>query len=318
VGTEERATGKPSEALPDGPPTLIVRPSDGRGRVGRALPEVVRFLRANDVDPRVVEAPRRGDGTRRAGEALAAGDRYLVSVGADALAREVVAAIMEHHAGPETTLSVLAAGSECDFVKTFGLPPDAASAAPRLLTGVPYPIDVIRVTCSGRHGGSRVTYFAGLAEVGLGGLATRRAARLPSWMGRAGYFVSFWWTMASFRVPDLRVAADGREYRGRAHQVMLGNTQHAHGGIAISPRSFPGDGVLDVLVMRGSRSDHYTLLPKMFWGEQLPNPGIVELRARERVEIGGSRPVWIQADGEPLGRTPAVFEVLPEALRLRV
>jgi len=119
-------------------------------------------------------------------------------------------------------------------------------------------------------------------------------------------------------VPDLRVAADGREYRGRAHQVMLGNTQHAHGGIAISPRSFPGDGVLDVLVMRGSRSDHYTLLPKMFWGEQLPNPGIVELRARDRVEIDGSRPVWIQADGEPLGRTPAVFEVLPEALRLRV
>jgi diacylglycerol kinase family enzyme len=266
----------------------------------------------------VVEAPRAGDGTRRAGEALAAGERYLVSVGGDALAREVVAAIVEHPAGPEATLSVLGAGSECDFVKTFGLPPDAATAAPRLLTGVPYPIDVVRVTCGGPRGASRVTHFAGLAEVGLGGLATRRATRFPGWMGRAGYFASFWWTLATFRVPELRVSADGREYRGRAHQVILGNTQHAHGGIAISPRSFPGDGVLDVLVMRGPRSDHYTLLPKMFWGEQLPDPGIVELRARDRVEIDGSRPVWIQADGTPLGRTPAVFEILPEALRLRV
>jgi diacylglycerol kinase family enzyme len=70
--------------------------------------------------------------------------------------------------------------------------------------------------------------------------------------------------------------------------------------------------------MRGPRSDHYTLLPKMFMGEQLPNPGIVELRARERVEVGGSRPLWIQADTEPIGLTPAVFEVLPEALRLKV
>jgi diacylglycerol kinase family enzyme len=124
--------------------------------------------------------------------------------------------------------------------------------------------------------------------------------------------------MATFRVPELRVTADGREFRGRAHEVIVGNTQHAHGGIAISPRSFPGDGIVDVLVMRGPRSDQYTLLPKMFWGEQLPNPGIVESRAHERIEIDGSRPVWVQADTEPLGTTPAMFEVLPEALRLKV
>jgi diacylglycerol kinase family enzyme len=116
----------------------------------------------------------------------------------------------------------------------------------------------------------------------------------------------------------MTVTADGRSHHGRAHEVIVGNTQQVRGGIRISPRSFPGDGVVDVLVMRGPRSDHYTLLPKMFMGEQLPNPGIVELRARERVEIDGSRPQWIQADGESIGLTPAVFEVLPQALRLKV
>jgi diacylglycerol kinase (ATP) len=318
VDLPERAASRAPEGPPEGTPTLIVRPRDGRGRVGRELPEILRFLRANDVRATVVEAPRRGDGSRRARAALGAGVRYLVSVGGDALAREVVAAMMEDEAGREATLAVLGAGSGCDFVRTFGLPADAASAAPRLLTGVAYPIDVVRVTCAAPGGGTRVTYFAGLAEVGLGAVAVRRAVRLPGWMGRARYFGSFWWTMATFRVPELRVTADGREYRGRAHEVIVGNTQHAHGGIAISPRSFPGDGVVDVLVMRGPRSDHYTLLPKMFWGEQLPNPGIVELRARERLEIDGPRPAWVQADTEPLGTTPAVFEVLPEALRLKV
>jgi diacylglycerol kinase family enzyme len=297
---------------------LIVRPGDGRGRVRKELPEILRVLRANDIEPMVVEAPRRGDGARRTRAALGAGGHYLVAVGGDALAREVVAAMMEEGAGKEATLSVVAAGSGCDFVKTFGLPPDAASAALRLVTGVSYPIDVVRVTCVSPHGGTIVTHFAGLAEVGLGAVATRRAARLPGWMGRARYFGSFWLTMATFRVPELRVTADGREFRGRAHEVIVGNTQHAHGGIAISPRSFPGDGIVVVLVMRGPRSDQYTLLPKMFWGEQLPNPGIVESRAHERIEIDGSRPVWVQADTEPLGTTPAMFEVLPEALRLKV
>jgi diacylglycerol kinase (ATP) len=318
VGIEEHAARRPPQAPPEGAPTLIVRPRDGRGRVGRELPEVVRYLHANDVRPDVVEAPRPGDGARRARAALGAGVRHLVAVGGDALAREVVSAIVEAGAGKEATLSVVAAGSGCDFVKTFGLPDDAGTAAPRLLHGVRYAIDVVRVTTTAPGGGTRVTHFAGLAEIGLGAVATRRSERLPGWMGRARYFGSFWWTMATFRVPDVHVVADGREYRGRAHEVVVGNTQHAHGGVAISPRSFPGDGVVDVLVMRGPRSDQYTLLPKMFWGEQLPNPGIVELRVRERLEIDGTRPVWVQADTEPLGTTPAVFEVLPEALQLKV
>jgi diacylglycerol kinase (ATP) len=318
VGTEERLGSATPDRIPEGRPCLIVRPRDGGGRVGRELPEVVRYLRDNAVRPVVVEAPRAGEGGLRAREALDAGARFLVSVGGDGLAREIVAAVMEGPFADEVSLSVLSAGSDCDFVKTFGLPPDAATAAPRLLTGSEYPIDVVRVTCAASDGGTRVTHFAGLAEVGLWGTATRRAARLPSWLGRGRSLAAFWWTMAMFRVPEMTVTADDRTYRGRAHEVIVGNTQMARGGIRISPRSFPGDGVVDVLVMRGPRSDHYTLLPKMFLGEQVPNPGIVELRATERVEIESSRPVWIQADTEPIGLTPAVFEVLPEALRLKV
>jgi diacylglycerol kinase (ATP) len=318
VGTEERLSARTPDRIPEGRPCLIVRPQDGGGGVARELPVVVGYLRENAVRPVVLEAGRRGDGEARAREALEAGARYLVSVGGDGLAREVVAAIMGSPFAAEAALSVVAAGSGCDFVKTFGLPPDAETSAPRLLTGAEQPIDVIRVTCAQPGGGTRVTHFAGLAEVGLWGVATRRAARLPRWLGRTRAFAAFWWTMATFRVPELTVAADDRSYRGRAHEVVLGNTQQARGGIRVSPRSFPGDGVLDVLVMRGPRSDHYTLLPKMFMGEQLPNPGIVELRARERVEVAASRPVWIQADTEPLGLTPAVFEVLPGALRLKV
>ena len=318
MGTEERLGSATPDRIPEGRPCLIVRPRDGGGRVGRELPEVVRYLRDNAVRPVVVEAPRAGEGGVRAREAVEAGGRYLVSVGGDGLAREVVAAVMESPFAGEVALSVLSAGSDCDFVKTFGLPPDAATAAPRLLTGREYPIDVVRVTCTAPGGGTRVTHFAGLAEVGLWGTATRRAAHLPAWLGRVRPFAAFWWTMGTFRVPEMTVTADERVYRGPAHEVVVGNTQMARSGIRISPRSFPGDGVVDVLVMRGPRSDHYRLLPKMFLGEQVPNPGIVELRAQKRVEIESSRPAWIQADTEPIGLTPAVFEVLPEALRLVV
>jgi len=297
---------------------LIVRPGDGRGRVGRELDEIVDFLRSQDVDPVVVFAARSGEGTRRAAAAIASGERFLVAVGGDALAREVVEAIIESGSAGLVTLSVLAAGSGCDFVRTFGLPPDARSAAPRLLTGVSYPIDAVRVRCRDEAGGERTTHFAGLARVGFGGLAQRRAGRLPAWLGRAGYFTAFWSSVATFRPVDIRIVADDREYRGPAHDIVVGNTQHALDGIPVSPRSFPGDGVLDVLVMRGPTSDQFRLLPKMMWGEQVPSPGVVEFRVRTSLRVESRKPLWVEADTEPLGRTPAEFDLLPHALLLKV
>ena len=317
MGAEKGAPASPTPSMPEGKPVLIVRPGDGRGRVGRELGDIIAFLRSQDVEPVVVPAARPGEGKRRAAAAVASGERFLVAVGGDALAREVVDAILESGAAGLVTMAVLAAGSGCDFVRTFGLPPDARSAAPRLLTGVSYPIDAVRVSCRDDAGNERTTHFAGLARIGFGGVAQRRAGRLPAWMGRGRYFTAFWSSVATVRPAEIRVVADDREYRGPAHDVVVGNTQHALEGIPVSPRSFPGDGVLDVLVMRGPTSDQFRLLPKMIWGEQVPNPGVVEFRVRVSVRVESHKPLWIEADTEPLGRTPAEFELLPHALLLK-
>jgi diacylglycerol kinase family enzyme len=34
--------------------------------------------------------------------------------------------------------------------------------------------------------------------------------------------------------------------------------------------------------------------------------------------VEASRPLWVQADGEILGTTPATFEVVPQAIRLKI
>jgi len=315
---EEETAVPRAPAMPEGRPVLIVRPGDGRGRVGRESKEVVEFLRSQDVDPVVVDASRRGDGARRARAAIDSGERFLVAVGGDALVREVADAILGSGSAGLVTMAAVAAGSGCDFVRTFGLPGDARTAAPRLLTGVSYPIDAVRVTCRGPDGRPTTTHFAGLARVGFGGLAQRRAARLPWWIGRVRYFGAFWSSVATFRPVEVNVVADERAYHGPAHDVVVGNTQHALDGIPVSPRSFPGDGVLDVLVMRGPTSDQFRLLPKMMWGEQVPAPGVVEFRVRSSLRVESPKDLWVEADTEPLGRTPAEFELLPHALLLKV
>ena len=76
-------------------------------------------------------------------------------------------------------------------------------------------------------------------------------------------------------------------------------------------------GYLDILVMKGPKSDAFTLLPRAYRGEHLPHPNIIEYRAKQ-VRVETARPLWIEADGLVLGRTPATFEVVPGAIRLKI
>jgi diacylglycerol kinase family enzyme len=74
---------------------------------------------------------------------------------------------------------------------------------------------------------------------------------------------------------------------------------------------------MDVLIHHGPRSEAFTLLPKVYQGEQVPHPNIKEYRART-VRINSDRPLPLEADGEILGTTPASFEILPEVLTLKI
>jgi diacylglycerol kinase family enzyme len=55
----------------------------------------------------------------------------------------------------------------------------------------------------------------------------------------------------------------------------------------------------------------------VYRGEHLPHPDI-RLAKRAKVSVSGPVPLLVEADGEVLGHTPATFEVLPAALRLKV
>ena len=213
-------------------------------------------------------------------------------------------------------LGVLAAGPHVDFVRTFGIPPDQpVFATERLLTAPPYPIDVAKVTYVDHSGTEATTHFAGLAEVGFGGAVIRREARAR--IRRIAAFSAYWLTQATSRAREVRVTGERREFVGRAHDVIVGNAQYGRHGIRLSPRSFPGDGVLDLLVMTGPKSQQVRLLPKMFQGEHLPDDTIREFRAR-RITVECEHPLPLHADGEPLGTTPVRFELLPHAITLRI
>jgi YegS/Rv2252/BmrU family lipid kinase len=284
------------------------------------MAEIERALREQGLEYRVFETTGPGEATRAAREALEGEERFVVAVGGDGTVHEVVNGMLRDDAAirKDAVLGVIAAGSGCDFVRTFGLPGDVEQAASHLAGERVMPLDIGKVTYTD-HGGVEVSrYFPNIAEVGLGGSVVARAVRLPRFLGRSRYFFGFWLTLPGFKRTPVRVVAGAKkEFEGPAHNVVVANCQFYGGGMKISPRSWPTDGALDTLVFNGPKSDSFTLLPKVYRGDHLPHKNIVEFRSRA-VRVEAKRPLQIEADGELLGQTPASFDVIWQALKLKI
>jgi diacylglycerol kinase (ATP) len=311
---------------PFGPLVVIANPRSGRGKVGAHLVEIERILTDAGLSYRIVRTTHPGHATEAARDALDRGERYLVAAGGDGTVHEVLNGMIDgdRPVAADAVLGVVAAGSGCDFPRSFGLPGDAVEAARHLAGDAVRLIDVAKVTFQpgpGSGAGSdtaEVTrYFANIAEAGLGGAVVDRTLRLPGFLGGAKYFAGFWLTLPGFGPRTVRLDADGQEFAGRAFNVVVANCRFYGGGMQISPKSDPCDGALDVLVMTGPKSDAFTTLPKVYRGTHLPHRNMVELRAA-RVRIEADPPLPIEADGEILGTTPATFEVIPHAIRVKV
>ena len=303
---------------PFGRLVIIANPSSGRGRSEAKLREIESMLRDWGLDYRMVRTAGPGHAAEAAAEALRGGDRFLVAAGGDGTVHEVVNGMLAggRPVAADAVLGVLATGSGCDFVKSFGIPGDAVRAARRLTGDAVRTIDVGKVTFAD-GGATTVRYFANIAEAGLGGSVVARASRLSGVLATTRYFFGFWLTLPRFRPATVRLDADGQAFEWVAQNVVVANCRFYGGGMQISPNSRPDDGRLDVLVMTGPKSDAYTTLPKVYRGTHLPHRNIAELRV-SRVTVEADAPYPIEADGEMLGTTPATFEVIPAALRLKV
>jgi diacylglycerol kinase family enzyme len=114
------------------------------------------------------------------------------------------------------------------------------------------------------------------------------------------------------------VTVDEETRTGAMYDVIVANGRYLGGGMKLTPDAEPDDAVFDVLLIGDiSKADLVLTLPKIYRGTHLPHPK-AELLRGARVTIETAIPLPVQLDGEQPGTTPATFEVVPRALRLRV
>jgi diacylglycerol kinase (ATP) len=203
----------------------------------------------------------------------------------------------------EVVVGVFPGGASNDFARTFGLDTNGEAAA-ILLDGPRF----LRVDVGVATVGGREHHVFNHAVVGLG--AGRRGRGLRALLGWYG-------AIATHRRRTYDVDMTFAEYHADAVQVRISNGQWALGGLHAAPTALPDDGAWDVQVWAGSRALPFTAQPRMLRGEHLPHDDITQWR-QKRVSVAATPPAKVAVDDVVVGRTPATFELLPGALRLKI
>ena len=236
----------------------------------------------------------------------------LVVVGGDGTVNEVVNGAAE--TGAE--IAVLPCGTGQDFGRTHGIPSSFEDAVRVALGGEARTIDLGRVELE--DGTSR--FFANVGSAGMSGAVARRANAMSKALGgRATFFYALTREFLAWQNTQVVVGLDGDVRReGALHDVIVANGRYHGGGMKLAPEAGQDDGLFDIVLIGDvTKLDFLTTAPKLYSGRYLSHPK-VELLRSSAATIDAAEPLPLEVDGEPIGTTPARFEIVPSALRLRV
>jgi len=224
--------------------------------------------------------------------------------GGDGSINSAADAIYRH----QLTLAILPLGTANDLARTLGLPKDL--------------LEVFQVIAANKHrkinlGSFNGHYFFNAANIGLGTGVTRQLTPdIKKRWGVFSYLYAAFMAFKSNRPFRATIAVDDKQYCVKSIQLAIGNGRFYGGGNIIHEDATIEDGVLKL----------YSLPPQPMWELLMTAPWLRAGKQRQlkhtltatgrRIEIRTHSHREIYADGELAGKTPVVFEVIPQAINV--
>jgi diacylglycerol kinase (ATP) len=298
---------------------FVVNPASANGSTGRRWPEIAHRAAELGLSGDSLLSERPGHAVDLARQAADGGARLVVAVGGDGTVNEVVNGLMRAEPGRRPELATIPRGTGKDFARSFRIPQKIDEALAVAHRGATRTVDVGRAGFTAWNGSAAESYFANFGGAGISGAVAARANTSSKALGGKASF--FWATSAVFlrwKNSEYEVSIDGEQRTGLMLEVIAAIGDQLAGGMRLTPDADPADGLFDVvLIGDATKADFVRTLPKIYRGTYLPHPRAEVVRGAH-VEIRTAVPLPIALDGEQPGTTPATFEVVPQALRLRV
>jgi YegS/Rv2252/BmrU family lipid kinase len=309
-------------------PLVIVNPKSAGGATRENWASIASDFRAHFGPFQVAFTKSQGDGIELAKRGALAGRKMIIACGGDGTINEVANGVLI--SGADAEFGVLPNGTGGDFRRTLGISNNERQAAQELKTGETRLIDVGRVTFQNHLDETESRYFLNVSSFGLSASINERVKEkgLMKWLplgdtvrGKTKFALSTLQEIIGLDYKTVRVKMDDSEEKTlNTINFCVCNSRFFGGGMKIAPHAQINDGFFDVVNIGDIKTAKILLRGyTLYTGAHLDLPEVKSTLAR-RIEVSavGGEELHIEADGELPGKLPAVFEVIPNALKVRV
>jgi diacylglycerol kinase (ATP) len=307
--------------------TILFNPNSGRGGKKRdaELDRAIGIIQSAGVRTELTVCRSSQEATVHARFAVAAGSDTVFACGGDGTIHDVIQGL----AGSPVALAILPFGTANALAHDLGIPLRPSAAARAILNGNVRRIPLGRIEYQDFTGKSSARYFTVAAGIGVDAhLFYKLTAELKNRSGMAAYYLKAWQLWATHRMRRFEVEYSNGS--GHKEQALLTEL------LAVRIRFFgnilrelvPGASLdcpdLRAVMCRTDRRNAYlqyvagTLLG---WRRKIDGIDLVsctELSCRVPGQSDAADRVYVEADGELLGRLPARMTMEPDALSLVV
>ena len=304
----------------------IANPKSGGGRTSKIWRDMQTQLQSRLGPVEFLLTKRSGHATELARQAVKDGVKLVISVGGDGTINEIVNGFFEdgRQINPDVEIGLLNSGTGGDFRKPFGLPENWEDGIERIAQGSARSVDLGLATYINDQGREEKRYFNNITSFGASGKIARRVNRatISKWLGgRFSYLFHTYVSTLTMRNDPVRLKIDDHfDEEMDIALVAVAICPWFGGGMKIAPNAKVDDGLFDIIILHDlTVMQMIKYSPRLYDGTHLELPNAMEVRGKRlSVEMLGKRPVFMELDGESPARLNASFEILPQALKVRV
>ena len=299
---------------------IIVNPNAGVKKGARDWPQISRLLDSAGLSHLCVVTEHRDHANQLVGEFIGEGYRNIAVVGGDGTMNEVVNGIfLQQHVTPSAiTLGMIPVGTGNDWCRTFGIPFDYGEAIRILKTGNTFLQDVGRISYY-KNQVPLQRYFINIAGMGYDALVAKKT-NISKEKGRGGpltYLFFVFSSLLQYKFIEAVIEVDGEQvFKGEMFSMNVGICKYNGGGMMQVPAAVPDDGLFDVtLIKKAPKWMVIRHASKLYDGTLIQLPFISTYRGTS-IRIRSVGKIFLEADGESLGHSPFVYEMLQRSLKV--
>jgi len=233
----------------------------------------------------------------------------IVAAGGDGTIIEVVSGMIESKA----KLGIIPFGTGNMLAGNLGIPVNISKAIEIILDGHSQKIDIGKINDR---------YFAFMAGCGFDAKIIREVSREKKRkLGLFAYYIEGVMQLFRPKYAVFKIKLDNdRIIKVRGLVAMIANSGNILGDLlSLFPNASFNDGILDLLIVSPKNIfDYFSITWKLIIRHPYDKTKKIQYFKAKQIEIKTKPSLFVQADGDVIGKTPVNIEVVPKAIEILV